>query len=65
MVNLRDKGAALWEGWNRPKRVAFVIILIGLVGLLPYGGDFSFTSFLNTPISSYQAVLVYPVGCMY
>ncbi len=62
MVNLRDKGAELWEGWNRSQRIAFVIILIAVVGLLPFGGDFTFTSFLNTPISSYQAVLVYPVG---
>jgi branched-chain amino acid transport system permease protein len=60
--NLRDKGAHLWESWDRPKRTAFVVILIAIVGLLPYGGNFSFTSILNTPISSYQAVLVYPVG---
>ena len=62
MINIRDKGAELWETWNRPKRITFVLVLIGLVGLLPYAGDFSFTSILNTPISSYQAVLVYPVG---
>jgi branched-chain amino acid transport system permease protein len=62
MINLRDKGAAVWENWGRPQRVAFAVILIAIVGLLPFGGDFSFTSFLNTPVSSYQAVLVYPVG---
>ena len=62
MINIRDKGAELWETWNRPKRITFVLVLIGLVGLLPYAGDFSFNSILNTPISSYQAVLVYPVG---
>lgn len=62
MINIRDKGAEIWENWNRPKRSTFVILLIALVVLLPYGGNFSFTSILNTPISSYQAVLVYPVG---
>jgi branched-chain amino acid transport system permease protein len=60
--NLRDKGAELWESWNRPKRVIFVVIVLALVALLPYAGDFSFTSILNTPTASYQAVLVYPVG---
>ena len=62
MINLRDKGAQLWEGWNRPKRVTFAVIAVAIVGLLPFGGDFSFTSILNTPVSSYQSVLVYPVG---
>jgi len=62
MINLRDKGAQLWEGWNRPKRVTFAVIAVAMVGLLPFGGDFSFTSILNTPVSSYQSVLVYPVG---
>lgn len=62
MINLRDLGAQKWEKWNRPKRTTFVLVLIGVIALLPYAGDFSFTSFLNTPISSYQAVLVYPVG---
>ena len=60
--NLRDKGAELWESWNRPKRTTFVVIVLALVALLPYAGDFSFTSILNTPTASYQAVLVYPVG---
>jgi branched-chain amino acid transport system permease protein len=62
MINLRDKGANLWESWGRTKRSTFVIVLIALVGMLPFAGNFSFTSILNTPISSYQAVLVYPVG---
>jgi branched-chain amino acid transport system permease protein len=62
MLNLRDKGAQLWEDWNRSKRVAFVLIMIFGVFLLPYAGDFSFTNILNTPIASYQAILVYPVG---
>ena len=62
MINLRDKGAELWEGWSRPVRSSFVIGLIAVVMMLPYAGNFSFTNILNTPISSYQAVLVYPVG---
>ena len=62
MINIRDKGAQVWESWNRPKRSTFVVFIIGAVALLPYAGDFSFTSILDTPISSYQAVLVYPVG---
>ena len=62
MINIRDKGAHVWESWNRPKRSTFVVFIIGAVALLPYAGDFSFTSILDTPISSYQAVLVYPVG---
>jgi branched-chain amino acid transport system permease protein len=62
MINLRDKGAETWGKWGRPQRVTFAVIVIAIVGLLPYGADFSLTSFLNTPVSSYQAVLVYPVG---
>lgn len=62
MINLRDKGAEIWERANRIQRTIFVVSLVFLVALLPYAGDFSFTSILNTPISSYEAVLVYPVG---
>lgn len=62
MINLRDKGAELWERASRPQRTIFVLILIALITLLPFAGGFSLTSFLNTPISSYEAVLVYPVG---
>ena len=61
-INLRDKGAALWEGWDRPRRTIFVIALIGLVMVMPFAGNFSFTNVLNTPIASYKDVLVYPVG---
>ena len=60
--NLRDSGAGLWESWNRPKRVVFVLAVIVIAVLLPYAGNFAFTSILNTPVASYQAVLVYPVG---
>ena len=62
MINLRDKGAEIWERSNRIQRTIFVIALIALAALLPYAHNFAFTSFLNTPISSYEAVLVYPVG---
>jgi branched-chain amino acid transport system permease protein len=62
MLNIRDKGAEVWEGWNRPKRVTFVFGSIGLALLLPFAADWGPTSFLNTPITSFQNVLVYPVG---
>lgn len=62
MINLRDKGAELWEGWNRPTRATFVIATIGVVALLPFAAEFGPTSFLNTPITSFQNVLVYPIG---
>ena len=56
--NLRDWGAGIWERANRPKRVVIAISTIILVGLLPFAG----ASWLATPIASYDAVLVYPVG---
>lgn len=62
MINLRDKGAEYWERANRLQRTIFSIVVIALVALLPLAGGWSITSFLNTPISSYEAVLVYPVG---
>jgi len=60
--NLRDKGADIWAGWSRPVRTIFVLSMIVLVGLLPYAASWGPTSFLNTPITSFQNVLVYPVG---
>ena len=60
--NLRDFGANLWEGWNRQTRVTFTLVLIGLVALLPFAASWGPTSFLNTPITSFENVLVYPVG---
>jgi len=62
MINLRDKGASIWENWSRTKRIIFVVTAITIVALMPYAGEFGPTSFLNTPISSYQAVLVYPIA---
>jgi branched-chain amino acid transport system permease protein len=60
--NLRDKGAEIWSKWNRPTRTVFVLAIIFLVGLLPFANTWGPTSFLNTPITSYENVLVYPVG---
>jgi len=60
--NLRDKGADIWASWNKASRVAFVLFFIAMVGLLPFASTFGPTSFLNTPISSYIDVLVFPVG---
>jgi branched-chain amino acid transport system permease protein len=60
--NLRDKGAEIWAGWSRPVRTAFVLVSIAVIGLLPFAASWGPTSFLNTPITSFQNVLVYPVG---
>ena len=62
MINLRDKGAQIWENWNRPSRAIFVLAFIALMALLPFAASWGPTSFLNTPITSFQDVLVYPVG---
>jgi len=50
MLNIRDKGAAIWEKWNRPQRVTFALVMIFFVALLPYAGEFPLTSFLNTQL---------------
>jgi branched-chain amino acid transport system permease protein len=60
--NLRDKGAAIWAGWNRITRTIFVIAMIVVAGLLPFAAAWGPTSFLDTPIASYQNVLVFPIG---
>lgn len=62
MSNLRDQGAEFWAKWDRPRRVTFVFASIAVAASLPFAGNFSITNILNTPISSYQDVLVYPVG---
>jgi branched-chain amino acid transport system permease protein len=56
--NLRDKGAELWERSPKPARVAIASSAMIFAICLPFLGG----TFLNTPISSYEAVLVYPVG---
>ena len=60
--NLRDKGAAIWAGWNRATRTIFVLVMIGIAALLPFSAQWGPTSFLNTPITSFENVLVYPIG---
>jgi branched-chain amino acid transport system permease protein len=62
MINLRDKGAQIWENWNRSSRTIFVLVFLALMALLPFAASWGPTSFLNTPITSFQDVLVYPVG---
>ena len=56
--NLRDFGAKIWEKSNRFQRVVIALVAIFLVGLLPFAGN----GILATPISAYDAVLVYPVA---
>ena len=60
--NLRDFGAGIWAGWNRATRTVFVLAFISLIALLPFAAGWGPTSFLNTPVTSFQNVLVYPVG---
>ena len=62
MFNIRDRAAGVWDRMNRVQRTIFAIIVIGLAALLPYAAEFPLTSFLNTPITSYQATLVYPIA---
>jgi branched-chain amino acid transport system permease protein len=58
MFNLRDKGAEVWEKSGRPARVAIVLASIAAVAALPFMGG----TILNTPIASYESVLVNPVA---
>jgi branched-chain amino acid transport system permease protein len=58
MINLRDKGAEVWEKSGRPARVAIVLASIAAVASLPLMGG----TILNTPIASYESVLVNPVA---
>ncbi len=62
MINLRDQGARVWDKWNRPSRTLLVLVVIGLVGLLPFAATWGPTSFINTPITSFENVLVHPIG---
>ena len=62
MFNIRDRAAGVWDRMNRVQRTIFAITVIGLAALLPYAAEFPLTSFLNTPITSYQATLVYPIA---
>jgi branched-chain amino acid transport system permease protein len=56
--NLRDWGAEYWENSSPTKRKTLATSFIGLAALLPFMGF----GVLDTPISDYGAVLVYPVG---
>ena len=58
MINLRDKGAEIWENSGRPARVAIVLTSIAAVAALPFMGG----TILNTPVASYESVLVNPVA---
>ena len=58
MINLRDKGAEVWEKSGRPARVAIVLASIAAVASLPLMGG----TILNTPVASYESVLVNPVA---
>ena len=58
MINLRDKGAEVWEKSGRPARVAIVLASIAAVASLPLLGG----TILNTPVASYESVLVNPVA---
>ena len=56
--NLRDRGADIWDKASAPGRMAIAGAVMLFAICLPFLGG----TFLNTPISSYEAVLVYPVG---
>lgn len=58
MINLRDKGAEIWEKSGRPGRIAIAIGAIALAASLPLLGG----TFLNTPVADYESVLFYPVA---
>lgn len=57
-LNLRDKGAEFWEKQGKAGRVAIASLSMIFAVCLPFMGG----TFLKTPISSYEAVLVYPIG---
>jgi branched-chain amino acid transport system permease protein len=57
-INIRDKGSDLWEKSSKEVRFLIASAIMLFVIILPFLGG----TFLNTPISSYEAVLVYPVG---
>jgi len=56
--NWRDVGAHLWEHASATERKIIATSLVGLAALLPFMGF----GLLDTPVSDYGAVLVYPVG---
>ena len=58
MINLRDKGASIWEAASGWQRRLLVITVIAVIYLMPFLNN----PLLNTPGSLYQSVLFYPVG---
>ena len=60
-MNLRDLGAGVWERSNRPARVAFVLVVIFLVCLLPFAGG----TILATPIVAFDSFLSIQLQCLY
>lgn len=57
-INIRDKGAEVWDKSSKEVRFLIASAIMLFVIILPFLGG----TFLNTPISSYEAVLVYPVA---
>ena len=58
MINIRDKGAEVWENSGRTGRIAIATLAFAVVASLPFMGG----TILNTPIASYESVLVYPIA---
>jgi len=58
MINLRDKGAEIWENQGRVGRVVLALCGVTVVASLPFLGG----TILNTPIADYESVLVYPIA---
>ena len=58
MINLRDKGAAIWERQGRLGRIGIALGGVAIAAALPFMGG----TILNTPIADYESVLVYPIA---
>jgi len=58
MINLRDKGAEIWERQGRLGRIGIAVGGVAMAAALPFMGG----TILNTPIADYESVLVYPIA---
>ena len=58
MINLRDKGAEIWERQGRLGRIGIALGGVAIAAALPFMGG----TILNTPIADYESVLVYPIA---
>ena len=58
MINLRDKGASMWESSSPWQRRLLVVTVIAVIYAMPFLNN----PLINTPGSLYQSVLFYPVG---